>query len=65
MPVRLDKFLKDQGLASRSELKELIRKGSVRVNEKVVTDPGTHVVPEEDRISINGKAIMYILKLFF
>lgn len=59
MPVRLDKFLKDQGLASRSELKELIRKGSVRVNEKVVTDPGTHVVPEEDRISINGKAIMY------
>ncbi len=57
--MRLDKFLKDQGLASRSELKELIRKGLVQVNDKIEKDPGTHVVTETDSISINGKPVKY------
>jgi 16S rRNA pseudouridine516 synthase len=57
--MRLDKFLKDQGCAARSELKELIRKGSVKVNDIVVKDPGTHVTPEEDRISLNGEPVAY------
>lgn len=57
--VRLDKYLKDQGLASRSELKELIRNGQVRVNDKIEKDPGAHVVAEQDQILINGKPIKY------
>jgi 16S rRNA pseudouridine516 synthase len=57
--MRLDKFLKDQGCAARSELKELIRKGSVKVNDIVVKDPGTHVTPEEDRISLDGEPVCY------
>ncbi len=57
--IRLDKFLKDQGLASRSELKTLIRKGLVQVNGETEKDPGSHVDAEQDRISINGKPVKY------
>lgn len=57
--VRLDKYLKDQGLAARSEIKEYIRKGLVRVNDNVVKDPGTHVVTELDIITVSGKEVKY------
>lgn len=57
--VRLDKYIKDQGVASRSEIKEYIRKGLVRVNDVIVKDPGTHVVTEQDKISVNGKEVKY------
>lgn len=57
--VRLDKFLKDQGLASRSELKDLIRKGLVRVNDRVEKDPGAHIITEQDNVAVNGKRIAY------
>lgn len=57
--LRLDKYLKDQGVASRSEVRELIRKGFVSVNNAVVKDPGTHVKTEEDIISLKGVQIDY------
>ena len=57
--VRLDKFLKDQGIASRNEIKELIKKGFVRVNDKVEKDPGSHVFTEKDHVLLNGKPVLY------
>lgn len=57
--VRLDKFLKDQGLASRSDIKESIRKGLVRINDRVEKDPGTHVDTGKDQIFFNGKPVLY------
>jgi 16S rRNA pseudouridine516 synthase len=59
MDVRLDKFLKDQGIAARSELKALIRKGCVRVNNQPEKDPGAHIDPERDQIAINGEPVLY------
>lgn len=57
--LRLDKYLKDQGIASRSEVKELIRKGLVLVNDKAVLDPGTYVKTDEDIVKVNGVKIEY------
>lgn len=57
--LRLDKYLKDQGIASRSEVKELIKKGLVLVNDVTVKDPGTHVNTEEDIINVKGVQIDY------
>ena len=57
--LRLDKFLKDQGLASRSEIKEWIKKGWVRINDRVEKDPGTHVDTERDQVYFNGKPLLY------
>lgn len=57
--VRIDKFLKDQGIATRSELKDIIRKGRVRVGNDLCTDPGLHIDPDIDRIFLNGSLISY------
>lgn len=57
--MRLDKFLKDQGLASRSEVKEWIKKGRVRVNDRVERDPGAHVDTDRDQVFLDGNAVCY------
>lgn len=41
--MRLDKFLADAGIGTRSEVKTAVRKKFVSVNGCVVTDPGTSV----------------------
>lgn len=61
--LRLDKFLRDQGIASRSEIRDLIRKGMVSVNENVVKDPAAYVITESDVVKVDGEKICY--KEFF
>ncbi len=39
IPVRLDKYLADMGVGTRSEVKGYIRKGRVRVNGRIVKEP--------------------------
>lgn len=57
MKARLDKTIADQGTASRSEIKTLIRKGMVLVNGILVKDPGYSVNWEEDQITVSGKTL--------
>ncbi|MCX7774301.1 MAG: rRNA pseudouridine synthase [Clostridia bacterium] len=57
--MRLDKFLKDQGLASRADLKEYIKKGQVTVNHAIVKDPGHHVDPDQDEVLLKGQPVKY------
>jgi len=55
--MRLQKFLADCGIASRRKSEELILKGLVTVNGKVVTELGTKVEPGEDVVCFKGKPI--------
>ena len=55
--LRLDKLLADQGVASRSELREIIRSGRVRVNGRVETKPEQKADPETDEILLDGKPL--------
>ena len=55
--IRLDKFLSDAGLASRRELKELLKAGAVTVNGKPVSDGAAKVDPEADRVCFRGEAV--------
>ena len=55
--LRLDKFLADQGLASRKELREIIRSGRVSVNGATVKSADWKVDPESDQICLDGNAI--------
>lgn len=57
-PVRLNKFLADAGIASRRHADELIAKGVVKVNGKVITELGTKVVPA-DLITVEGEPVSY------
>lgn len=56
--MRLDKFLCDCGLGTRSEVKNLIKKSKVLVNNSVSKDPGLHV-SEVDEVIVNGERISY------
>ena len=57
--MRLDKFLAEMGQGSRSQVKELIQKGHVQVNGRVVKSPEGKVNPEFDRICLDGEAVAY------
>ena len=57
--MRLDKYLADMKLGTRSEVKELIRKGRVSVNGKVVKKADTKV-EESDSVFCNGEEIRYV-----
>lgn len=46
--MRLDKYLADSHVGSRSEVKEHIKKGRVSVNGMVIKDPSYHVGGDDD-----------------
>lgn len=51
---RLDKFLSDSKVASRRELRQIIRAGRVRVGERVVREPEYKVDEKNDEIFLDG-----------
>ena len=57
MEERLQKYLANNGVASRRKCEELILQGKVKVNGEVVTELGTKVNPEVDKIEYNGKLV--------
>lgn len=56
MPIRINKYLADAGIASRRKADELISSGSVRVNGKPAT-AGMRVDPDRDDIRVSNKSI--------
>lgn len=59
--IRLDKYLADMKVGTRSEVRIYIRKSRVRVNGEIVRDIGYKVSPE-DRVSFDDKDISYVEK---
>ena len=57
MQERLQKVLAKAGIASRRKAEELIRRGKVRVDGRVVTEMGTKVDPETQDIECEGVAL--------
>jgi len=57
--IRLQKFLADQGVASRRKCEEYILEGKVKVNGEIVNKLGTKINPNLDKIYYNGKQINY------
>ena len=55
--IRLQKYLANNGIASRRKCEELIMQGRVKVNGEVVTELGTKINPDKDIIEYNGKTI--------
>ncbi len=57
MKKRLQNILAHRGIASRRKSGDLIKKGKVEVDGKVVTDKGMRLDPSEHKITFNGKAL--------
>lgn len=55
--MRLDKFLVDCGVGSRTEVKKILKNKTVKVNEVVETSPKRQVDPKEDQISVSGQVL--------
>ncbi|PIP38030.1 MAG: pseudouridine synthase [Desulfobacterales bacterium CG23_combo_of_CG06-09_8_20_14_all_51_8] len=55
--MRLQKYLSMAGVCSRRMGEEYILAGRVKVNGEVVTELGTQVDPEKDRVAVDGKII--------
>lgn len=62
--MRLDKFLANMGVGTRSEVKQLLKKGSVKVNQNIVKLPKLHVYPNSDEIMVNDEVVSYIDKVY-
>ena len=54
--VRLQRFLAQAGVATRRKA-DLITEGRVRVNGRVLDQPGATVNPEVDRVQVDGRAV--------
>ena len=57
--MRLDKFLTECHLGTRSQVKEIIRRGEIQVNGAPVKAPDFHLRPEEDQVTHHGKTLGY------
>ena len=59
---RLQKYLANQGIASRRKAEEYILQGKVKVNGKVVTELGTKINSNKDNIEFEGKEVKKEIK---
>lgn len=57
--IRLDKYLADMGLETRSELKKMIRSGQVHVDGVPVKKPEEKINTGAQVVTVNGHEIVY------
>ena len=57
--MRLDKYLCETGFGTRSQVKDLLKKGQVMVNGEVVKKPGLKINETTDQILCQGKKAFY------
>jgi 23S rRNA pseudouridine2605 synthase/23S rRNA pseudouridine2604 synthase len=63
--IRLQKWLSQAGVCSRRTGEVWIQEGRVRVNGHVVTELGTRIDPQSDRVEVNGKPVRSSQQLLY
>ena len=57
--MRLDKYLADMKIGTRSSVKEIIKKGHIRVNEKIIKS-SDYKINENDEVYLDNEKIEYV-----
>ena len=57
--MRLDKFLANSRIGTRKEVKIILKKGKIKVNEKIVKDAKMQVDEIKDDVKLEGEKITY------
>ena len=57
--MRLDKFLGEQNIGTRKQIKEYIKNGRCQVNGEVAVKSDMHIDEEKDVISFDGEELLY------
>ena len=63
--MRLDKYLAEAGLGSRSQVKNLLKKKQVKVNGLVESSPKRQIQVEEDQVQVGGQTLSYDKYLYY
>lgn len=58
--IRLDKYLADMNVGTRTKVKEYIKKGKVQINKEIVKKPEVKVNIYADEIFVEGRQIKYV-----
>ena len=62
--MRLDKYLSDMGVATRSESKKIIKAGRITIDGEVITDPAFHV-SDTNNVSFDGTSLSYQEHIYY
>lgn len=57
--IRLDKYLADMGIGTRSAVKQMIRKGQVKVNDAPAARPELKIDEQHDKVYVDGQEVGY------
>ena len=63
--MRLDKFLVEMGKGSRSQIKEMAKKGRIQVNGTVIKATDGKIDPEKDVVLLDGQPVSYAHTEYF
>lgn len=63
-PMRLNKFLANSGICSRREADEYIAAGVITVNGEVVTELGSKVIPDTDKVMFHDQPVKCEKKVY-
>ncbi len=55
--IRLQKYLATCGIASRRKCEKYIQEGLVQVNEKIIKELGTKIIPDKDIVKFKGNKV--------
>ena len=63
--MRLDKFLCETGFGTRSQVKEMLKKGQVTVNGVAAKKPEQKIDEHKDQITCQGKTASYEKHVYY
>lgn len=63
--IRLDKYLADMSVGTRSEVKRMIRNGMVRVGDQPVKKPEFKIDESKDIVCIGDRQISYVTEEYY
>lgn len=63
--IRLDKYLADMGLGTRTEVKKDIKKGRISVNQEIIKSPEYKIDIQTDVVLADGKEIAYEKMVYY
>ena len=63
--IRLDKFLADMGRGTRSQIREMAKKGRIFINGQPVKKTDLKVDPERDAVAVDGQPVAYVTHEYY
>jgi len=57
--MRLDRFLANSGVGTRKEVKDILKKRKIKVNDDIISNGSIHVKENEDIVKYNDEIINY------